>query len=142
MANIAIPGTAATYRALLLCVLPSSTGLSKHRVGVETLLSLDFWDCGRACTLGGGNEHTLPRGSGVFASQSTPNSAGIPRSRRPIVASHAAPHAREMRPIAPYAREMRPIAPYAREMRPIACCRPSTSTPTQAAVQPPSAEAA
>ena len=54
MANIAIPGMAVTYRALLLCVSRASTGLSRHGVGVEPLFCLDFWDRSRACTRGGG----------------------------------------------------------------------------------------
>ena len=48
MANIAIPGAAVTYRALLFCVSHLSTGLSTHGVGVEPLLSLDL------CAGGGG----------------------------------------------------------------------------------------
>ena len=53
MANIAIPGVAVTYGALLLCVSRASTGLSKHSMGVGPLFCLDFWDCRRACARGG-----------------------------------------------------------------------------------------
>ena len=53
MANIAIPGMAVMYRALLSCVSRASRGLSKHGVGVEPLFCLDFGDRGRACARGG-----------------------------------------------------------------------------------------
>ena len=53
MADIAIPGVAVMYRALLLCVSRPSTGLSKDVVGVEPLFCLHFWDRGRACARGG-----------------------------------------------------------------------------------------
>ena len=55
MANIAIPGMAAMYRALLACVTRASRGLSKHGVGVEPLFCLDFWDRER-----GGRGHRPP----------------------------------------------------------------------------------
>ena len=54
MANIAIPGMAVAYRALLSRMSCTSTGLSKHGVGVGPLVCLDFWDRGRVCPRGGG----------------------------------------------------------------------------------------
>ena len=54
MANIAFLGMAVTYSALLSCVSHTSTGLSKHGVGVEPLCYLDSWDCRRLAQGGGG----------------------------------------------------------------------------------------
>ena len=42
-----------SYVCLPSCVPHASTVLSKHRVGVELLFCLGFWDRGRACARGG-----------------------------------------------------------------------------------------
>ena len=60
MANIAIPSMGVMCRVLLLHVSRASTNFSMHRVRVEPMFCVDFWDRGCACTRGGGVRKNPP----------------------------------------------------------------------------------